>query len=221
MALDVATWISAGLNGILTLFREPLIRNHIILSETVKVTSPDGTTTEATKSKDAMDFERELKRREGPIKNLFPTSTPRQQHFIGHQMRRLGRAPGVLWVDDHPNNNNYPHKSFTRIGVYVKQVLTTDAALTELRQHPDKYDVVITDMRRGDEPRAGYDLLERLQAADVRQPVIIYSAGSRSASNREEAIAHGALAATNTPEKLFEYVTYAIEHASTPPETGT
>jgi CheY-like chemotaxis protein len=98
--------------------------------------------------------------------------------------------------------------------------MATDAALRELDRNRSKYDVVITDMQRGNERRAGYDLIDRVQASEFNIPVVIYSAGSKSAANREEDIKHDAVGATNTPERLFELVTYAIEHAPPPQLTA-
>ncbi|MFD0569294.1 P-loop NTPase fold protein [Kitasatospora gansuensis] len=67
----------------------------------------------------------------------------------------------VLWVDDVPTNNDRLAEQLRRSGAEVRQVKSTAEALTELAWQPH---VVITDMKRGSEKRAGIDGITAVKA---------------------------------------------------------
>ena len=58
----------------------------------------------------------------------------------------------ILWVDDHPSNNEAERRFFEKRRVGVYQVANTDDALKLLPMYA--YDAVISDMGRGDRPLA-------------------------------------------------------------------
>jgi CheY-like chemotaxis protein len=119
------------------------------------------------------------------------------------------RAVGgsVLWVDDHPDNNIHERAALEAVGLSIVIAESTDNALQRLQQR--HFEVVISDMGREGDPRAGYTLLDHLRQAGNRVPYIIY-AGSASADNRAEARRHGAIDSTNRPEELFRLVLGAL-----------
>jgi len=113
----------------------------------------------------------------------------------------------ILWVDDQPENNTYEVQSFRSLGMLIHQSKSTEDALDALsREH---YDVVITDMLRGTDRQAGYELLDAMRQRHIDAPVIIYS-GSANAEYEAEAISKGALGETNDPTELFQLVTGAV-----------
>lgn len=151
--------------------------------------------------------------RRGGAALWFPWRTPRQVKLVAAAIERLGREPRLLWVDDHPSNNSYERRAFERIGVGVKEVTSTADALRELVTDAWTYDVIVTDLRRGTRPAAGYEMLTLLGFLGYHQPVIVYSATMRKRRGYDEAIAHGARFATTSPEKLFWQVSLALESA--------
>ena len=106
--------------------------------------------------------------------------------------RTLQRASGAwaLWVDDRPDNNVYERRSIEALGVRFVLATSTDDALDRIsKQH---FDVIISDMGRPPDPRAGYTLLDRLRSAGNRTPFVIY-AGSSAPEHKAEAQRRGAL----------------------------
>ncbi|MDL1895179.1 response regulator [Anaerolineae bacterium CFX7] len=122
-------------------------------------------------------------------------------------VRQLSEAT-VLWVDDNPNNNLYERSALETLGIRFTLALSTKEALEKLQTHD--YDVIISDMGRGSESRAGYDLLEQLKKSGNTTPFIIYS-GSKLPQHIAEARQRGAFGTTNNPQELFDLVIRALE----------
>lgn len=121
-------------------------------------------------------------------------------------MRRASSA-WALWVDDRPNNNVYERQSLEALGLRFVLATSTDEAMDLVAKQP--FDIVISDMGRTGDPRAGYTLLERLRAAGNRTPFVIY-AGSNAPEHKAEAQRRGALGCTNKASELFRYVLTAL-----------
>jgi CheY-like chemotaxis protein len=125
-------------------------------------------------------------------------------------LRKAGRAT-VLWVDDRPDNNVYERQSLEALGATFVLATSTDEALSKLRtQH---FDVIISDMGRPPDQRAGYTLLDQLRSSGNQTPFIIY-AGSNEPEHRAEAQRHGAIGSTNRASELFEYVLSALRSSN-------
>jgi|GEM_PF-1923768 len=79
----------------------------------------------------------------------------------------------ILWVDDHPENNLAERRHFEsrRIAIYL--ATNTADALTLLSMY--RYDAVISDMGRGDEPLAGVKLMEQMRAQRDQTPYFLYT----------------------------------------------
>lgn len=120
--------------------------------------------------------------------------------------RRL-RDTAVLWVDDRPDNNRFERQALEALGVRFVLSTSTDDALQKLSART--YDVIISDMGRPPDPRAGYTLLDSLRKRGDQTPFIIY-AGSNAPEHKGEAQRHGALGSTNRADELFELVLSAI-----------
>jgi len=116
----------------------------------------------------------------------------------------------LLWVDDNPSNNIYERGALEERGVQITLSESTEDALEKIETHD--FDVIISDMRRGEESRAGYDLLERKQEMSDLTPFVIYS-GSGKEEHKREARRHGAIGATNRPQELFQLVRQSIRHS--------
>lgn len=113
----------------------------------------------------------------------------------------------VLWVDDRPENNRYERETLEALGVRVDISTSTNDALNRMKWRP--YDLVISDMGRSPEQRAGYTLLDALRAQGDQIPYVIY-AGSRAPEHVAEARRHGAIGCTNSPTELIGIVSDAL-----------
>ncbi|MGB5972000.1 MAG: response regulator, partial [Nodosilinea sp.] len=119
----------------------------------------------------------------------------------------------ILWVDDRPNNNIYERRALEALGISLVAATSTDEALKHLSRK--RFDVIISDMGRPPDPRAGYTLLDKLQAAGDKTPFIIY-AGSRASKHVAESRQRGALGCTNNANGLFEMVLLALGRTNKP-----
>jgi len=85
----------------------------------------------------------------------------------------------------------------------VEQVTSTEAALQAMQYRP--FDLVISDMGRGENMRAGYELLKAIREKGSAVPFLIF-AGSDTPEFRREAAALGAQLSTNDMLELIQEV---------------
>jgi CheY-like chemotaxis protein len=120
--------------------------------------------------------------------------------------RRSARSDSlVLWVDDRPQNNVHERRALEALRANVVTVTSTDEAIETLAGQRQHFDLIISDMRRPPDDRAGYTLLDTLRRRGDRTPYVIYTS-SRAPEHMREAISHGALGATNSPQELIQLV---------------
>lgn len=115
---------------------------------------------------------------------------------------RRARRSRILWVDDIPENNTAERESFEALGIEVVAATTTEQALDFLRTK--RFDLVISDMGRPPDERAGYTLLSKMNELKIRVPFLIYAAGGNVPEHRLEALGRGARGSTNRATELFE-----------------
>lgn len=120
---------------------------------------------------------------------------------------RRAKKSTVLWVDDRPENNVNERRALEALGVNFVISTSTEDALTKMQKQ--KFDVIISDMGRPPDSRAGYTLLENIRQSGDRMPFVIY-AGSRAPEHVAESRRRGAMGCTNRPDELFEYVLSAL-----------
>ena len=120
--------------------------------------------------------------------------------------RRL-EGSHVLWVDDRPDNNRYERQALEALGVRFTLSISTNDALERLRRQ--QFDLIISDMGRPPDQRAGYTLLDKLRDGGDRTPFVIY-AGSQDPEHVKEAREHGALGCTNSAQELILLVSRAL-----------
>lgn len=123
-------------------------------------------------------------------------------------IRRASRAT-ALWVDDRPDNNIHERQSLEALGLSFVLATSTDEALDLVAKQ--KFDVIISDMGRPSDARAGYTLLDQLRSHGNKTPLVFYS-GSNATEHKAEARRHGAIGATNRASELFGYVLTALNH---------
>ncbi len=147
------------------------------------------------------------------MKNTEETAERINQLVTPKASQQLNRA-SVLWVDDIPTNNTYQRQALEALGIRFTISKSTDDALNKLQLK--QYDVIISDMGRPPDRRAGYTLLEKLKEMNNNMnnntPFIIYAAGKRP-EHDAEARKRGAIGTTSNPQELFELVVNAIKNA--------
>jgi CheY-like chemotaxis protein len=129
------------------------------------------------------------------------------------------REVRLLWVDDRPSNNAQEIEQLKAQGIQVTTMTDSDEALAELKANHDKYDAVITDLKRDFDRQAGYKFMEAARSAtgDSRLPFIVYTASSNPAVDTD-AKKRGAIGGTNSPIRLFELVNKALHRPDQPNE---
>lgn len=111
----------------------------------------------------------------------------------------IGKA--VLWVDDNPSNNMLAVRALRRLQLDVEQVTSTELGLEALKQR--HFALIISDMGRGANMRAGYELLEAVRAQGNQVPFFIF-AGADRPEFRREAAERGAQLSTNDMLELID-----------------
>lgn len=114
----------------------------------------------------------------------------------------------LLWVDDYPENNESERGKLEESGFLITLSLSTSDALERLSQ--ETFDVIISDMGRGTERRAGLHLLEAIRRLGNTTPLIIY-ASHKALRYRSEAIRKGAFEITSGASELIELVQKAVQ----------
>ena len=109
----------------------------------------------------------------------------------------------VLWVDDHPENNNVERDYLERGKVAVYQVVTSEEALQLLAMY--EYDAVISDMNRNDKPLDGINLVKEMRRGGDRTPFVLYSVVPSEAQRRLVREA-GGQAATVERDELYRLI---------------
>ncbi len=110
----------------------------------------------------------------------------------------------VLWVDDHPQNNIYEKRFFENHRLAVHNVTGSADALRLLAMYD--YDVVISDMGRGEDRLAGLKLASEMRARKDRTPLLIYTVrpdGAEAQQAQREMVAEaGAQGVVVTPQEV-------------------
>ena len=102
--------------------------------------------------------------------------TPRQSRAVVGRLDHAAEAlkdGRLLWVDDLPGNNRPIVELLQRAGMTIDLALDTEEGLTLLQRH--QYDVVITDLRRGDDPQAGMRLIAEMSRLEIGVPILVFT----------------------------------------------
>jgi CheY-like chemotaxis protein/Na+-transporting methylmalonyl-CoA/oxaloacetate decarboxylase gamma subunit len=126
--------------------------------------------------------------------------TPRTLHKI--------QGARILWVDDRPSNNLYEREALSALDIQLVLSNSTEDALKKLGE--ENFNVIISDMGRPPDARAGYTLLEKVQKLNVDAPYIIYAFKGDLPEHQREARSKGAFASVSRPAHLFEKVINAL-----------
>jgi CheY-like chemotaxis protein len=121
------------------------------------------------------------------------------------EILRQARRSRVLWVDDKPAGNINERHALQAVGITFVIAASTDDALRRVDE--ESFDLIISDMSRPGDSRAGYTLLDKLRAAGDRTPFIIYT---NTRKPKDEAQQKGVIGYTNRANQLFELVLSAL-----------
>jgi CheY-like chemotaxis protein len=153
----------------------------------------------------AIDAAIELAEKSPQWKVEIPPAEKRQALRRARQRAGLFKGAQLLWVDDHPENNLNERRMFHQLGVDIDSAKSTEEGLAMLAAA--KYDVIFSDMARGDEAAAGLNLLRQLLERGSKVPVIFYM-GSFDADAGTPPRAFGA---TNRPDELLHLTLDVLE----------
>ncbi|MBV1936652.1 response regulator [Streptomyces sp. BV286] len=115
------------------------------------------------------------------------------------------RGGRILWIDDHPEHNGALISLFRSMEMVVDTARSTDEGLVALRH--GSYDVILSDIDRDGDPRAGISMLRELEGRNVDRPVVMYS----QKFNPELGVDRRIFAATNNPAEIVHYVIDLME----------
>jgi CheY-like chemotaxis protein len=118
---------------------------------------------------------------------------------------RIFRDAEILWVDDHPENNLNERRMFRKLKSQIDIADSTEEALKMLGIA--RYNLVISDMARGDDDTAGLKFLKKFREFDETTPVIFYVGMIK----REKGVPPMASGITNRPDELLHLTLDALE----------
>jgi len=121
------------------------------------------------------------------------------------QHKEILSGAQILWVDDHPENNLNERRMFEQLNVELDIAKSTEEAIKMLKHA--KYDLILSDMNRDDEPSAGLDFLKKFRTADEKTPVIFYI----GVFDPEKGVPPKSFGITNRPDELLHLVLDALE----------
>jgi CheY-like chemotaxis protein len=170
------------------------------------------------------DLEEKIQGCDQVIKIFEQTLTNQKQELTSPIQTLPGTAPGgdlksntpkrrlkdarILWVDNRPADKAYARKSMEALGIHFAFSTSTQDALKKIQS--EHFDLIISDMNRPPDFRAGYHLLEELRRVGIGVPYIIYAAPS-TPEKQAETKRRGGYASTDNAQDLFQFVIDAIQ----------
>lgn len=148
-------------------------------------------TTEIDKARQAVQ--------EARLERGLPTIASSAEDLTQTKTTQLAR---ILWVDDHPDNNLHETVALEQLGHFVTAATSTKAGLFYLKRLP--FALAITDLSRGDNQKAGAELIVRANKIAPEVPIIVYTMNADLV--REELVLLGASAVVDTPDDLLNAV---------------
>ncbi|MCZ6675887.1 MAG: response regulator [Candidatus Poribacteria bacterium] len=136
------------------------------------------------------------------------TVPPRAKEQVLNRVKQhlqIFRDVQILWVDDRPENNRNESRMFRQLKAEIDTATNTADALSLLRK--GNYDLVISDMARGDEATAGLKFLAQFRRANQTTPVIFYI----GEFDPDKGVPGGGFGITNRPDELLHLTLDALE----------
>lgn len=111
------------------------------------------------------------------------------------------RSAAILWVDDKPEGNFYEMESLRKLGISIDTATSSEGAEVKLKHR--KYDLIITDLRRGNDSNAGLKFIKTELQHRPESKILVYTNYS-SSQQKSAVLAAGAKGMTSRPSELFE-----------------
>jgi len=120
---------------------------------------------------------------------------------------RSFRGARILWIDDHPDWIEWERRTIEQLGAEIEVVEATQSALARLRS--SRFDLIVSDIARGDRKDAGVADLAWVRAVSGDTPVVFYVA----VTDESLEVPEGAWGVTNRPEELLHLVMDVLERS--------
>jgi CheY-like chemotaxis protein len=115
----------------------------------------------------------------------------------------------ILWIDDHPRNNRHLVRALQLAGMVVTQVTNDSEAKQELSSfYP--YDLIISDISRGHNEKAGIQFLQFIKDTRPSLPVIFFI----TRIDRRLGIPDGVVDVINRSDTLLNTVVRVLSNGS-------
>ncbi len=119
------------------------------------------------------------------------------------------RKNRILWVDDYPSNNESIIKLFEDRGIQFDIAITTRQGVELFKR--ELYDLVITDMGRGNESDAGISLIEELRHLHCQVPIVVFASDRAIQRYGSEALRLGAFEVTNGIGNIISIISNILQ----------
>jgi CheY-like chemotaxis protein len=117
----------------------------------------------------------------------------------------LLRDSRLLWIDDEPSSTRTERSALTALGVVIDTAASDNDA--RRRMTAERYDVVISDIARGDHNDAGLTFVPTIREHDNDVPVIFYIRNVAP----DLGTPPGAFGLTNRPDELVDLLLDALQ----------
>ncbi len=124
---------------------------------------------------------------------------------ISHYPKRPVR---VLWVDDNPDTVMYESGVLQGLGMLVEFAKTSANAMERLGK--EKFQIVVSDIRRNGKNTEGLDFMAQMRAAGLNMPLIYYV----SELDKTKGVPIGAFGITDDPNELIHLTLDVVERIS-------
>ncbi len=114
-----------------------------------------------------------------------------------------GRGERILFVDDEPQLREFAERLFSKNGYQVTTFTNGVQALEEVTEHPDRFDLIITDMTMP--YMTGTELAQKILGIRPDMPIILCT-GQSELVNREKALAMGICNYLSKPVIKHDYL---------------
>jgi len=123
---------------------------------------------------------------------------------LGNESRPEPKSKRILWVDDSPRNNSYLVAALTDMGHSVDIALSTDKGVSKFKER--YYDIVISDMGRPEDEKAGITLAKAVHSIRTGVPYFIFCGGWAARNLRQEALDAGVSEITSSGTTLLSHL---------------
>lgn len=124
-----------------------------------------------------------------------------QSITLSSEATKVIKNKRILWVDDNPKNNSFLVASLQERGNSVDTALSTYEGIQKFKSQ--SYDIIISDMGRPEDKKAGITLVKAIRALGSDVPFYIFCGRWAARNLRDEAIANGVSEITTSGTTLL------------------